>query len=727
MRAPDTLLLEAIGSVASQLARLIERGRAEAARAQLAAIIENSNDTIFSRTLDGIITSWNTGAERMFGYAASEAIGQRVEQLILPPEVRAQVAKNVDRVRHGERVAPYETRRMTKDGRMIDVLSSVSPIRDDAGEVIGASVILHDISAIKQAEAARRESEERFHAAFEQAGVGMGLRDIDPLKPRWLRVNQKLCDILGYTREELLQLTSVDITSPEDRDAAIDYNQRLRRGELKDYSREKRYVRKDGRIIWVNLTIATVNGPDGRPTHLISVIEDITQRKEADARLLYLAHYDSLTDLPNRVLFRDRLQQALAQAQRNDWLIGVLLIGIDRFKNINDTYGHEVGDKVLREVGQRIAECTRLGDTVGRLGGDEFGIILSNLGANEDASLVAQKIMDSLTQPLQIDGAETYLSASIGITLYPADSKDADALIRDANAAIRRAKELGRNNFQFYKTEMNARAKDKLGLETSLRRALDNNEFLLHYQPKINLQAGEITGFEALLRWQRPERGMVSPADFVPLLEETGLILPVGDWVLRTACAQARAWRDSGLGPVTIAVNLSVRQFLQRDLDQHLLQIINDAGIEPGLLELEITESFLMHNPEEAASTLLKLKAAGISISVDDFGTGYSSLSYLSRFPIDSVKIDRSFVRDVTQNPENAAIARAVIGLAHTLGMKSVAEGVETEAQLGFLSTNGCDEIQGFLFAPALPVAEFEARTATMLDLPGGVKARALA
>lgn len=933
--------------------------QAAADRARLAAIIEGSDDAIFSRTLDGVVTSWNTGAERMFGYAADEAIGQRVEELILPPEAHARVANNVDRVRHGERVAAYETRRMAKDGRMIDVLSSVSPIRNDAGEVVGVSVILHDISALKQAEAAVRdkerlfrstiehaeigithlsldghyllvnpkfcqvtgfteqelrpkniaeliyhedlagfradrqqllanlcrsvtserryqrkdgaliwvhctlslirtsegdlqhllhiveditprrqaeaairESEERFHAAFEQAGVGMGLRDIDPLKPRWLRVNQKLCDILGYTREELLQLTSFDLTPPEDRDTAIDYNQRLLRGKIRNYTREKRYVRKDGRIIWVNLTMSGVYDPDGRAIYIVSVLEDITQsklaalalqeseeqfrqlatnipevfwiidgatgaiayvspafetiwgracddfrnnpavwtdaihpedrermsvdgevitrsgkkkdyrivrpdgairwihdqsfpvmengrlqriigiaediteRKENEARMLHLAHYDGLTDLPNRVLFRDRLQQALVQAQRNDWLIGVLIIGIDRFKNINDTYGHETGDKVLQEVGRRIVACTRLGDTAGRFGGDEFGLILSNLGAAEDASLVAQKITDRLAQPLPIDGTETYLSASIGITLYPEDSQHADALIRDANAALRRAKELGRNNVQFYKTEMNARAKIKLGLETSLRRALDNNEFLLHYQPKVALLTGEISGFEALLRWQRPDQGMVSPADFVPLLEETGLILPVGDWVLRTACAQARHWRDSGHGAVPIAVNLSVRQFQQPDLDQHLLKIINESGVEPDLLELEITESFLMHNPEEAAQTLTRLRDAGIRISVDDFGTGYSSLSYLSRFPIDSVKIDRSFIRDVTQNPENAAIARAVIGLAHNLGMKSVAEGVETVTQLGFLSTNDCDEIQGYFFSRPLPAAE---------------------
>jgi len=808
-----------------------ERKQATADRARLAAIVENSNEAIVSRTLDGVITSWNAGAQRMLGYSASEMIGQPFT-LIHPPGHVSNHHRLSERLLRGEAIPPHQTQRITKDGKMIDVLSSVSPMKDSAGKVVGASVIFQDITALKQAEATIRESEERFHAAFEQAGVGMGLRDIDPLKPRWIRVNQKLCDILGYSREELLQLTSVDLTPPEDRDTAIDYNQRLLRGEIRNYTREKRYVRKDGRIIWVNLTMSAVYDPDGRPIYIVSVLEDITdrklaaqalrdseeqfrqlatnipevfwiidgetgavtyvspafeaiwgrkceefradpavwtdaihpddrermsvngevftrsgkkkdyrivrpdgtirwihdqsfpvmengrlqriigiaeditERKENEAQLLHLVHYDSLTDFPNRVLFRDRLLQALVLAQRNDWLVGVLIIGIDRFKNINDTYGYEAGDKVLREAGLRIAACTRPGDTVGRHGGDEFGIILSNLGAEEDASLVSHKIMSSLVLPVVINGSEIFLSVSIGISLYPADGKDADNLIRDANAAVRRAKELGRNNAQFYKSEMNARAKERLGLESSLRRALDNNEFLLHYQPKISLQAGEITGFEALIRWQHPEKGMVSPADFVPMLEETGLILPVGDWVLRTACDQARAWRDSGLGPVTVAVNLSVRQFMQPGLDQHVLKIVQESGIAPDLLELEITESFLMHDPEEAAQTLLKLKAAGIRISVDDFGTGYSSLGYLTRFPVDSVKIDRSFIRDVTKNPENAAITRAVIGLARNLGMKSVAEGVETETQLGFLSANDCDEMQGYFFSRPLPVAE---------------------
>ena len=426
---------------------ITERKRAEQARARLASIVVFSQDAILSRDLDGTVLSWNAGAERMFGYSAAEALGRPIEELIHPPEARARIAQNVERVRRGEVIAPYETRRKTKDGRVIDVLSSVSPIRNDAGEIIAASNILHDISALKQAKVAVTESEERFRAAFEQAGVGMGLRDIDPRKPRWLRVNQKLCDILGYTREELLQLSSVDITPPEEQQVAIDYNEKLLRGEITTYSREKRYMRKDGRIIWANITLAPVGGPDGRPTHIISVIQDITERKQAEEQLNYLAQYDSLTGLPNRSLFRDRLTHAMARAKRNDLMLALMFLDLDRFKEINDTLGHTTGDAVLQAVARVMKESLREVDTIARLGGDEFTLILEDIAHVDRVRALAEKILHIFSDPLVIEGREIYVTASIGIALYPFGVDDIDALLQTADIAMHHAKEEGRNSY----------------------------------------------------------------------------------------------------------------------------------------------------------------------------------------------------------------------------------------------------------------------------------------
>jgi diguanylate cyclase (GGDEF)-like protein/PAS domain S-box-containing protein len=422
-------------------------------------------------------------------------------------------------------------------------------------------------------------------------------------------------------------------------------------------------------------------------------------RKSAEEQLAHLAQFDVLTGLPNRYLFHDRLVQSIAQGKRTGRPIAVLFIDLDRFKLVNDTLGHRAGDTLLAEAATRLADCVRSGDTVGRFGGDEFGAILTDLGRPADASLVAQKMIDALSQPFQLDGQETFISASVGITIYPADGEMPESLVMNADTAMYRAKEQGRNTYQYFTREMNERALARVQMEASLRRALERGEFLMHYQPKMNLATGAISGFEALMRWQHPERGIVSPLEFIPVLEETALIIPAGEWAMREVCRQIKAWQSAGLDVPPVAVNLSARQFQYKNLDATVRRILYESGVDASLVQFELTESLLMKDPESAARTLKALKESGVAVSVDDFGQGYSSLAYLKRFPLDALKIDRAFIRDVTVDPEDAAITFAIIGLAHSLKLKVIAEGVETREQLDLLFAHGCDEIQGFYFA----------------------------
>jgi diguanylate cyclase (GGDEF)-like protein/PAS domain S-box-containing protein len=481
---------------------------------------------------------------------------------------------------------------------------------------------------------------------------------------------------------------------------------RRERAPLGTYDIEYRILQADGSLRWIHDRAFPVQNAQGEVYRVAGIAEDITARKQTEEQLANLAHYDSLTGLPNRVLFNDRLQQALALARRNQWTLGVLFLDLDRFKMINDTLGHLKGDLLLKQVATRLSACLRPTDTVGRLSGDEFAIILSELAEAQNAGYVAQKIKNALAAPFDLDGNEVFVTASIGVTLYPSDSEDAETLIRDADAAMYGAKAAGRNNYLYYTAEMNARATEKLRIETGIRRGLERGELLLHYQPKIDIASGRISGLEALLRWQSPEHGLVPPGQFIPVLEETGLIVQVGEWVLHAACAQLKAWQRAGVNLVPVAINLSARQLRQQGFAAALELALKDHGIDPELIHMEITESSLMENPEEAIAILKELKTLGIHLEADDFGTGYSSLSYLKRFPLDALKIDRSFVRDMTVDEDDAVIARTVITLAHSLGLKVIAEGVETEEQLAFLGDNCCDEAQGFLFAWPLPAEE---------------------
>jgi len=431
-------------------------------------------------------------------------------------------------------------------------------------------------------------------------------------------------------------------------------------------------------------------------------------RKHAEDRIRYLAHYDELTGLTNRNMFGQRLGHAIAQARRSGEPLAILFLDLDRFKNINDTLGHAAGDSVLREVAKRLRGCLRESDTVGRLGGDEFVVLLETTPQPMHSVAVAQKLLAALVRPFTIEGQDFHLTASIGISAYPADANDIEGLLRNADIAMYRAKEQGKNNYQFYSAQMSVRTLERLTMESDLRHALERNEFVLYYQPKVDVGSQRITGMEALLRWRHPSRGLVRPLQFIPLAEETGLIVAIGDWVLRTACAQNKSWRERGLPPVRIAVNLSARQFTHKNvLLQDVERVLNETGLDPSALELEITESMVMDDPEHTTILLNRLRATGVNIAIDDFGTGHSSLSYLKRFPIDSVKIDQSFIKDLPGSGYDAAIIQAIIVMAHGLGLKVIAEGVETGEALGFLRAHGCDEVQGHYFSEPVPEHEF--------------------
>jgi diguanylate cyclase (GGDEF)-like protein len=443
-------------------------------------------------------------------------------------------------------------------------------------------------------------------------------------------------------------------------------------------------------------------------TELAANISYALEYIKKEEKLNYLAYHDVLTGLPSRTLFLDRLTQALTNAHRHSNRLGVLFIDLDHFKNVNDSLGHHAGDILLKQVAAMFSACMREGDTVARLGGDEFVVILESMAAEDDAWIVSQKILQLLTTPLTIEDHEILITCSIGIALYPKDGKDANALLQSADGALYLAKNKGRNNAQFCTSEMNTKALERLTLENDLRKAINRQEFLLHYQPRVDIVSGEITGMEALVRWQHPVQGLLYPTQFIPVAEESGLIVPLGEWVLRTACKQNKAWQLAGLKPVNIAVNLSARQFKQQDLVELIICILKETELDPSYLELELTESMVMQNIEATIATLNKFKAIGVKLSIDDFGIGYSSLNYLKHFPIGFLKIDRSFVRDVTTNRDDAIIAKIIISMAHDLGLKVIAEGVETEEQKSFLSLHSCDEMQGYFFSVPIPAEEFE-------------------
>ena len=462
-------------------------------------------------------------------------------------------------------------------------------------------------------------------------------------------------------------------------------------------------ITKDGKIIYCEWYNTQLVATDGRVIGVSSLAQDVTDQKLATERISYLAYHDDLTGLPNRSLFKDRLSQAFIGANQKERIVGIMLMDIDYFKVVNDTLGHAVGDLLLPAVAKRLTGCFRLSDTVARFGGDEFAVVLEDIAHVDEVVHMAQQVVDNFTEPFDILGHELFVTFSLGITLYPFDDGNVENLLRNADSAMYAAKAAGRNCYRFYAAAMTERVTQYLALQTGLRRALDKEEFFLHYQPQLEFESNRITGVEALVRWQDPDNGTISPAQFIPVAEETGLIVPIGEWVLRTACLQAKAWQEQGLPCVRMAVNLSARQFKDPRFPRRVLEILNEIGLAPQYLELEITEGILVDGLESVSAVLQNIKQAGIMISLDDFGTGYSSLSYLKRFPIDKIKIDQSFVHDVLTDLNDASLVRAIIAMARALRLTVIAEGVETQGVCDFLRAEGCDEIQGYHIARPMP------------------------
>jgi diguanylate cyclase (GGDEF)-like protein/PAS domain S-box-containing protein len=593
------------------------------------------------------------------------------------------------------------------DGRLIGVLDFNAPSIPEPDTWLldtlqGLAMQLGQCFNRSEALARLRDREERYADMVELAAIGIS--HIDP-SGRFVHVNQALCALLGYTATELLGRKVKEVSYPDDVTATDADVARLNAGAIDSFTAEKRYVRKDGAVVWVRLTVAAKRDADGHVLHHVSIVEDVTDRRQAEARIEHLAAHDELTGLYNRSMFHQLLARALAQGRRYRRGFAVLFIDLDRFKAINDSFGHQAGDALLKATTARLQGLVRASDVLARFGGDEF-VALIETPTREAAGIAAAKMVDALMAPTTVLGHECRVTASIGIATFPEDADDGETLIKHADMAMYLAKDDGKNAYRFYAADVGTMAVERMELEGHLRHALERHELSLQYQAKVHLQTGDIRGVEALLRWDNPVLGSVSPTRFIPLAEETGLIVSLGRWVLQTACAQAATWIRDGLSPVCMAVNVSPVQFRDPELVPTIRRALADTGLPPALLELEITESMVMQDVDRVSRKLREIQALGVRLAIDDFGTGYSSLAQLKRFPINTLKIDRSFIRDVSHNSQDRAITEAIIAVGRSLGVTVVAEGVETASQQEYLRGQACDEMQGFYFSkPCTPEA----------------------
>jgi diguanylate cyclase (GGDEF)-like protein/PAS domain S-box-containing protein len=646
-------------------------------------------------------STWSDSLRELFGL--KEAPDNLATFLaMVHPEDRALVEERLTGLsRPGDEVRVEEFRARHADGNWLWIEARGRALRRDGnGQALTSVGTMIDISRRKQAEMEHRLSA----AVFTSINDGVCITDQDN---KIQLTNAAFSRLTGYSADEVRGKTPALLKSGAHGPAFYRamWDAILRHGS---WQGEITNRRKDGELITEWLSISAVNDREGRLAHYVGIFSDLSERKAAAERIQYLSSYDPLTNLPNRNLFADRLAQSLLAAQRFNRQTAVILLDLDRFRSVNESFGPPAGDEALREVVRRLNLQVREGDTVGRRSGNEFGFVMASLSQEHDAITLAQRMLDAIGQPLVIAGQTIALTASIGISVAPRDGGSADDLLKSADAALSRAKQAGRNTFRFYSPEMDADAARRLGLESALRNALTNGELAVHYQPQISLDSGNMVGMEALLRWNSAQFGAVSPAEFIPLAEESGIILTIGEWVLRQACLQTRRWLDLGLLPLRVAVNLSARQFRQNNLVRMVSQTLADTGLPAAALELEITESAFIDDVDEAIATCRALKKLGVKLSLDDFGTGYSSLAYISRFPFDKIKIDQGFVRDIIENPVNAAIATAAIVMGRSLNLSVLAEGVETEAQASFLRGRRCDAMQGYLFSRPLPAEEFE-------------------
>ena len=619
--------------------------------------------------------------ESILGLTVQEAMGDKAWQAIQP---------HVDRCSHGERVK-YTREQTLPNGevRMIEV--NLIPHFDGAGQQLGSFVLITDITERWRAEREVRQSEERMRKFTEATDEAIVFHRDGLITDG----NEALTRLTGYSLQEVTGLSIFNFISPEWHAVALDYT---RAGREDPYEITIRH--KHGHAIPVEVVGKTM--PLHHADYRIVVVRDITARKQAQEREAFIALHDTLTQLPNRHFLMEQLSQVLSLARRRHGRVAVLFMNLDHFKTVNESLGHHAGDQLLRNVAERLRNGVSDADVVARLGGDEFVVVLTDIKTPDDAAMVADKLLDSMQGVFTVDHLPLTISPSIGISLFPDHGASADVLLRCADAAMQHAKESGRGNRQFYAASMDASALNVLHQERLLRDAIAHNGFELHYQPQICLADGTLQGLEALVRWRHPERGLVGPGEFITFSESRGLITPIGRWVMREACRQLKAWHDEGLPPVPVAVNLSALEFRQRDVAAEIAAVLLETGLAPQYLEIELTESVLMHQTGQVLDTLNAIKALGVGISIDDFGTGYSSLAYLKRYPIDKLKIDRSFVADTPSNTDDVAIVTAIIQMGRSLQLQTVAEGVETQAQIDLLAGLGCDLMQGFVVSAPL-------------------------
>ncbi|MGK2953439.1 MAG: putative bifunctional diguanylate cyclase/phosphodiesterase [Thiobacillus sp.] len=677
----------------------------------LTTITDNLVGMIYRCRID---TMWtmeyvSEGCHKLTGYRPDELVfNSRVsyDQITLP-EDREHVTRTIHAALEQNLAFDVEYRILRHDGRMCWVLERGVGIRDEMGRLVWIEGFIQDISERVATHEMLRETVRRYSSIFEHATEG--IFQTTP-EGRYLNANPALARIYGHASADALIEHLHDIprqlyVSSNRRDEFVRLMQE--QGGVRNF--ESQVYRRDGSIIWISENARAVRNADGSVQFFEGTVVDITERRQHEAELEHQASHDSLTGLPNRSLLRDRIDQAIVKARRDGKLVAVAFVDLDHFKLINDSLGHHVGDRLLLEVSARLSSCIRSHDSVARQGGDEFVLVLTEQHDPNEILATVSRLLEVISRPWVNEGEEYGLSCSIGISFFPQDGNDPDALLRCADAAMYKAKASGRSTYHFYTPELNQIISERLELENSLRHALERDEFRVYYQPRIEVASGRIVGAEALIRWDCPGKGIVQPDSFISIAEESGLIIPIGQWILREACRQNRAWQRAGLPPISVSVNLSPIQFRHAGLVQAVANALQQAKLEPAYLELELTESFVMHDAERINVAMQALKALGVDISVDDFGTGYSSLSYLKRFPVDRLKVDKSFVRDIDTDPDDAAIVRAIITLGHALGLKVVAEGVETAAHLEFLRQHGCDELQGYYFSRPVPATEMEA------------------
>lgn len=597
-----------------------------------------------------------------------------------------------------------EVRNKTKNGSWYWVDTTIVPFLNEKGKPYQYISIRNDITRRKQMEDEIRNSEEKFRLITENASDLISIIDIEGA---FAYVSPSCGYVLGYSPKRFESAGLLDLVHEDDRHAVSQGIERaIRTGEASSRL-EFRLRSESGSYFYMETTLNPVQHTSGEAANLVLVMRDITERKKSEQMIYHLAYHDTLTDLPNRRLFMDRLRKEIHQAKRSRTQIALLFLDLDRFKNINDSLGHEAGDFVLIEAARRISASIRSNDLVARLGGDEFIVLLTGLPDSSEVEFVAQTIQASLRKPIELGGHYHTISSSMGISLYPEDGRDTDELLKRADMALYSVKERGRNGISFFHSEMEERSLERILLENELKKAIEQERFYIDYQPKLDILTGQLSGVEALVRWDHPDLGRIPPNKFIPIAEDTGLIFPLGEWVLRQGCKQNKRWQDQGYSPLKVSINLSARQFYQADLIEMIKSALDESRLEPQWLELEVTEG-IFADIDHAVAVLQEIRDIGVHTSIDDFGTGYSSFSYIKHLPVDTLKIDASFIRDIHYNKESQAIVKAILTIAHTLNLNVIAEGVESREQLAVLSEDGCRQGQGYLFSKPLSSRDFE-------------------